>query len=88
MIYAYSGPTLTALKSTASRTAFVKRDNEYLFWVPRRAATKQTWPGCLDNSVAGGITAGDNPWETIVRECGGAFSRFDKLCAGYFERPN
>jgi isopentenyldiphosphate isomerase len=54
-------------------TAFVRKSNKYLFWVPKRAATKQTWPSYLDNSVAGGITAGDGPLETIVRECG-------KLC--------
>ena len=29
-----------------------------------------SWPGCLDNSVAGGITTGDSPLETIIRECG------------------
>lgn len=43
---------------------------DYRIWVPRRAATKSTWPGYLDNSVAGGITAGDGPWESTIRECG------------------
>lgn len=38
-------------------------------WTPRRAAHKATWPGYLDNSVAGGITSGDSPRETAVREC-------------------
>lgn len=38
-------------------------------WVPRRSRTKQTWPGYLDNSVAGGITAGDSPRASMVREC-------------------
>ncbi|WRT63587.1 uncharacterized protein IL334_000510 [Kwoniella shivajii] len=38
-------------------------------WVPRRSKTKATWPGKLDNSVAGGITAGSTPLETIVKEC-------------------
>ncbi|KAI0059906.1 hypothetical protein BV25DRAFT_1828313 [Artomyces pyxidatus] len=37
-------------------------------WVPRRSATKQTWPGYLDNSVAGGIDAGHSPLQTIVKE--------------------
>lgn len=43
---------------------------EYRIWVPRRAKTKSTWPGYLDNSAAGGITAGDQPFESMVRECG------------------
>jgi hypothetical protein len=43
---------------------------EYRIWVPRRSSTKSTWPGYLDNSVAGGITAGDMPFESMVRECG------------------
>lgn len=46
----------------------------YRIWVPRRSKTKQTWPGYLDNSVAGGITAGDSPLETVVRECGALLS--------------
>jgi isopentenyldiphosphate isomerase len=41
---------------------------DYLIWVPRRAKTKQTFPSMLDNSVAGGITVGEGPWESIVRE--------------------
>lgn len=38
-------------------------------YVPRRAATKQTFPSMLDNSVAGGITQGDGPRESLIREC-------------------
>jgi len=38
-------------------------------WTPRRAANKPTWPSYLDNTVAGGITAGDSQAESIVREC-------------------
>lgn len=38
-------------------------------WVPQRSSTKSTWPGYLDNSVAGGIVAGDLPMESMVREC-------------------
>lgn len=37
-------------------------------WVPKRAKTKQTWPGYLDNSVAGGIPAGYKPFEALVKE--------------------
>ncbi|SPO25367.1 uncharacterized protein UTRI_03220_B [Ustilago trichophora] len=42
---------------------------ELKVWVPQRSATKSTWPGYLDNSVAGGIVAGDLPMESMVREC-------------------
>ncbi|PWN51678.1 hypothetical protein IE53DRAFT_385955 [Violaceomyces palustris] len=38
-------------------------------WVPKRSKTKSTWPGYYDNSVAGGITSGDGPFESMVREC-------------------
>jgi len=37
-------------------------------WVPRRAATKPTYPGMLDNSVAGGIAGGTSVLDTIVKE--------------------
>ncbi|KAI0772776.1 NUDIX hydrolase domain-like protein [Trametes elegans] len=37
-------------------------------WVPRRAATKQTWPGYLDNSVAGGIEAGLGVFDCVLKE--------------------
>lgn len=43
---------------------------DYHIWVPKRASTKATWPGYLDNSAAGGISAGDMPFESMVRECG------------------
>ncbi|GAA96130.1 uncharacterized protein L969DRAFT_44102 [Mixia osmundae IAM 14324] len=38
-------------------------------WVAKRSPDKQTWPGALDNTVAGGITASDSPFESILREC-------------------
>ena len=37
-------------------------------WVARRAATKQTWPGFLDNSAAGGLAAGLGVEECVVKE--------------------
>jgi 8-oxo-dGTP pyrophosphatase MutT (NUDIX family) len=37
-------------------------------WVPRRAATKSTYAGMLDNTVAGGIAAREDPFEGLVRE--------------------
>lgn len=37
-------------------------------WVPRRARGKQTYPGMLDNTVAGGMATGEDPFECLVRE--------------------
>jgi len=38
-------------------------------WVPTRAKTKPTWPGYLDNTVAGGIPSGSSSFDTLVKEC-------------------
>lgn len=38
-------------------------------WVPRRARDRGIAPGLLDNTVAGGIAAGEGVLETLVREC-------------------
>jgi 8-oxo-dGTP pyrophosphatase MutT (NUDIX family) len=42
---------------------------EIKIWTPRRARTKQTYGGMLDNAVAGGIASGESPFESLVREC-------------------
>ncbi|KAJ2725076.1 hypothetical protein GGI07_001544 [Coemansia sp. Benny D115] len=39
-------------------------------WVAKRSATKQTWPGYLDQIVAGGIGNGMGVWDSVVKECG------------------
>ena len=49
-------------------TAFCRSpESGLMIWVPRRAVSK-TYGGMLDNSVAGGIAAGEDPFESIVRE--------------------
>lgn len=50
-------------------TAYTKKDGEIKIWTPRRARTKQTYGGMLDNAVAGGIASGETPFESLVREC-------------------
>ncbi|WWC67082.1 uncharacterized protein I206_100989 [Kwoniella pini CBS 10737] len=50
-------------------TAYEGEGFDMKVWVPRRSKTKATWPGRLDNTVAGGITAGSTPIETMVKEC-------------------
>ncbi|KAH7035667.1 NUDIX hydrolase domain-like protein [Microdochium trichocladiopsis] len=37
-------------------------------WISRRSPTKQTYPGMLDNTVAGGFMTGEIPFECMVRE--------------------
>lgn len=49
-------------------TVYVKSYEDLKIWVPRRAKTKQTYSGMLDNTVAGGISTGEQPFECLVRE--------------------
>jgi len=37
-------------------------------WVARRAVHKSSYPGMLDNTVAGGLMTGEDPLECMVRE--------------------
>ncbi|EXJ94282.1 hypothetical protein A1O1_02676 [Capronia coronata CBS 617.96] len=50
-------------------TGYVMTDEGMKIWAPRRALTKQTYPGMMDNTVAGGMSAGEKPFECLVREC-------------------
>lgn len=43
-------------------------EREMRIWVPRRAASKQTFGGMLDNTVAGGMATGESAFESLVRE--------------------
>ncbi|SLM40315.1 thiamine pyrophosphokinase [Lasallia pustulata] len=49
-------------------TVYVKTTEGMKIWVPRRARNKQTYGGMLDNSVAGGISTGEKPLDSLVRE--------------------
>ncbi|VEU21680.1 DEKNAAC102446 [Brettanomyces naardenensis] len=42
---------------------------ELKLWVPRRSATKPTYPGMLDNTVAGGVGYPQGCLETVIKEC-------------------
>lgn len=53
-----------------TRTTDAEGKEEYKIWVPRRAKTKQTYGGMLDNTVAGGTSSGEGFFESLVRECG------------------
>ncbi len=52
----------------AHMTVYTRTAEGMKFWIPRRNASKSTWPGMLDQAVAGGIAVGESPLECIVRE--------------------
>lgn len=56
--------------SAAHLNGFFLQDEKPTIWIARRAATKATDPGMLDNLVAGGVTTGEDAWQTLLRECG------------------
>jgi 8-oxo-dGTP pyrophosphatase MutT (NUDIX family) len=45
-----------------------KEEKDLRFWVPTRSRNKQTYGGMLDNTVAGGMSVGEQPLECLVRE--------------------
>ncbi|KAL9625256.1 MAG: hypothetical protein Q9160_000658 [Pyrenula sp. 1 TL-2023] len=47
---------------------YVNAGDALRIWVPRRARTKSTYPGMMDNTVAGGISTGEEPLACLVRE--------------------
>ena len=49
-------------------TAYTRTKEGMSIWVPRRAKSKQTYGGMLDNTVAGGISQGEEPFESLIRE--------------------
>lgn len=48
-------------------------------WVPKRASDKSTFPGMLDNTVAGGLMTDEDPFECIIREADEEASLPDSL---------
>tara|TARA_Y100001934_G_scaffold278736_1_gene380714 strand:- start:297 stop:1154 length:858 start_codon:yes stop_codon:yes gene_type:complete len=49
---------------------YVRRDDGIHMWVARRARDKITYPGMLDNIVAGGQPHGLDLRENMIKECG------------------
>jgi 8-oxo-dGTP pyrophosphatase MutT (NUDIX family) len=81
-VYGENGEVIYSIERSASALfgvatygvhmmAFVKSpysSHGIKLWVPRRSATKQTYGGMLDNTVAGGLATGEKPFEALVRE--------------------
>jgi len=60
-----------AMRYGVHMMAYVKDDTApygMKLWIPRRAADKSTFPGMLDNTVAGGLMTGEDPFECMIRE--------------------
>jgi isopentenyldiphosphate isomerase len=51
-------------------TGYVTKSDGLHIWVPRRSYDKPTYPGELDNTVAGGQPAGIGLLDNLVKECG------------------
>ncbi|KAL5316593.1 hypothetical protein ACEPPN_015642 [Leptodophora sp. 'Broadleaf-Isolate-01'] len=49
-------------------TVYSRTKSGLKFWIPRRNLNKSTYPGMLDNAVAGGVAAGETPFGCLVRE--------------------
>lgn len=47
---------------------YVKTESGLKYWVPRRARTKRSFAGMLDNTVGGSLRTGESPLDCIVRE--------------------
>lgn len=62
------GVHMTAFTRTSISSLDGGEEERLRIWVPRRSKTKQTYPGMLDNTVAGGIAAGEKPFDSMVRE--------------------
>lgn len=64
-----SGSALFGINSYGVHlTAYVRERDGLKIWVPRRASSKQTYGGMLDNTVAGGISQGETAMECLIRE--------------------
>lgn len=49
---------------------YVRKAGEIHLWIARRARGKQTYPGMLDNAIAGGQPVGMGLMENVVKEAG------------------
>ncbi|KAK1151449.1 hypothetical protein AOXY_G32689 [Acipenser oxyrinchus oxyrinchus] len=77
----FSDPPLMCMERAATSLFGVKRygvhvngftrqpDGQLAMWVARRSLSKQTYPGLLDNMVAGGIGSQKGIRDTLIKEC-------------------
>jgi 8-oxo-dGTP pyrophosphatase MutT (NUDIX family) len=61
-------PAFGVMAEGVHLNGLVQRADGLHLWVARRAADKALDPGKLDHLVAGGVSAGMTPWETLIKE--------------------
>lgn len=61
-------PSLGLIAHGVHVNGLVRRDGAMFLWVARRAADKALDPGKLDHLVAGGVPAGLDPSQTLIKE--------------------
>lgn len=62
-------PLLGVVTYGVHMTGYINTPEGMKIWAPRRADTKQTYPGMMDNTVAGGLSTGEEAFECLMREC-------------------
>jgi 8-oxo-dGTP pyrophosphatase MutT (NUDIX family) len=50
-------------------SGYVRKNGRIHMWIGRRSRTKHTYPGLLDNTVAGGLPHGMTARECLAKEC-------------------
>ncbi|CAG8468218.1 25145_t:CDS:2 [Gigaspora rosea] len=64
-----AAPLFGVLTFGVHLSAYIRTpDGNFKMWIAKRSKTKTTWPGYLDNTVAGGITYMLSASETVVKE--------------------
>lgn len=61
-------PRLGIAATGVHLNGLVRRADGLHVWVARRAANKLLDPGKLDHIVGGGVSAGHDPWQTLLKE--------------------
>lgn len=64
----YASTIFGIISRGAHMTCYTISAGEMKIWVPRRSPNLFTYPNCLDTTVAGGVAAGEGPFECVVRE--------------------
>lgn len=67
-LFRYAAPLFGIVSQGAHLTAYTRTPGGLKIWVPRRSPMISTFPNKLDSTVAGGVSAEETPFETIVRE--------------------
>jgi 8-oxo-dGTP pyrophosphatase MutT (NUDIX family) len=64
----YASTLFGIISRGAHMTAYTMANDGMKIWVPRRSPHLFTYPSCLDTTVAGGVAAGEGPYECVLRE--------------------